>query len=119
MSREAPKWIKRTQKHFHRKANVWTAAHYTMGFTSAVLAALLATNLKTHMNDTAQALIAMTIAGLSFLVTTLGTLSRSLRSNKASDVLEEALLTCESDPSVPEVSLTKALETAHKIIHGN
>jgi hypothetical protein len=97
----------------------WKTAHYVAGFSSTVLATVVAINTKTSfLNSTSALLVASLAAGLSFLVTTMGAQGRVRQLESAAWELEAAMAIYRSDDSVPLSELGRAEARGIDILKG-
>jgi hypothetical protein len=121
MDRQLPEWTQRKQAMYARKATIWASAHYLIGFTSAILATIIAATAKVQggIDPTLLMTIASFSAGLSFLGTGLNANKRSSNYDRASDVLWAAMIRYQLDPNVPDSTLGEAGIRALDILHGD
>jgi hypothetical protein len=118
-AREVPPFINKKWRTWRNSSMGWKAAHYFAGFLSATLAAGIAINTKLAYLSTTQAFVMASLAaGLSFLVTTMGTQERAKGLDLAAWELEEAIALYRSDPSIPSSALGKAEARGVDILKG-
>ena len=87
----------------------WKATHYSSGFLSTALAAMVAINAKAPFLDSTTALVLASVsAGLAFLVTTIGAQGRAKALDQAAWELEKIMAVYRTDSSVPLSELGKA-----------
>jgi hypothetical protein len=117
MTRPAPVDAESKRLEWRSYALVWQLGHYLIGFTSATLSVLIATNTQLHFLRTDEAtLLAGIAAGLTFLLTTLRAEIRGITFEKAARLVEAAILRYRYDESIPETYIAEALQRGIEIL---
>jgi hypothetical protein len=118
MGRQVPELVTDKLAAWRHWSSVWNWTHYTTGFTSAGITAVVASNAKTQfLGPVLATVLAGVAAGLAFLVTTLGAQTRGKGFELAAREIELATDRFQLDPTVPDSSLRDALDRGLKILN--